>query len=141
MRKLFVAASVSIGLIVAAPALAQPTALDTKLAQFEQVTVQDLQATVKIFEAAKNTNGLTCAQAWLALAQANATVDATQLPKFHLFATFAKLYNIHLAFQGGSPVRTACAAMKDDILGSGGGILGGAALVKKLLPAMGLLGI
>jgi hypothetical protein len=122
-------------------AMAQPSLLSTKLAQFEQVTVDDLDAAVKIFAAANNAAGQTCASAWLNLAKANATVNATTLPKLHLFADLAKLYNIHTAFQAGSAVRNACAIMKDDILGSGTGILGGASLVKKFVPALAMLGI
>lgn len=115
--------------------------IKAKIAQFEQVTIADLTAAKQIFDAAKNTNGAACAAAWLALAQANATIDAAALPDPHVFSFLAKAYNLHVALQPNASLRTACAAMKDDLNGGLLGIGGGAAAVTKLVPALAMFGL
>lgn len=115
--------------------------IKAKIAQFEAVTIADLTAAKQIFDAAKNANGSACAAAWLALAQANATIDAATLPDPHLFSFLAKAYNLHVALQPGASLRTACAAMKDDLNGGLLGIGGGAAAVTKLVPALAMFGL
>lgn len=113
----------------------------SKFAQFEQITIADLTAAKQIFDAAKNTNGSACAGAWLTLAQANATIDAAALPDPHVFSFLAKAYNLHVALQTGAPLRTACAAMKDDLNSGLLGIGGGATAVTKLVPALAMFGL
>ena len=111
------------------------------LQALNQITIPDLEATVQIFDTFKNANGKACAAAWLDLLKANESVDAKTLPEPHLFSDLAKLYNLHVATQSGAALKTACAAMKED-LGSGllGG-LGGIAAVTKLAPVLGLFGL
>jgi hypothetical protein len=111
------------------------------LQALNQITIVDLDAAVQIFDTFKNPNGKACAAAWLDLLKANEAVDAKTLPEPHLFSDLAKLYNLHVATQSGAPLKTACAAMKDD-LGSGllGG-LGGVATISKLTPLLGLFGL
>lgn len=115
--------------------------IKAKITQFEQVTIADLTAAKQIFDAAKNTNGSACASAWLALAQANATANTTAADDQHLFSFLAKAYNLHVALQSGAPLRTACAAMKDDLNNGLLGISGGAAAVTKLVPALAMFGL
>jgi hypothetical protein len=111
------------------------------LQALNQITIPDLEAAVQILDTFKNVNGKACAAAWLDLLKANESVDAKTLPEPHLFSDLAKLYNLHVATQSGAPLKTACAAMKED-LGSGllGG-LGGLAAISKLAPVFALFGL
>ena len=119
-----------------------------QVAQFEKVTIADFEAGQKIYVAANNINGINCNGQLLKLAQANAAVTAATNPDGTaaapsspgLIAVVAKAYNLHVAFQPGSPTRAQCAAMKDDVLNSTSPLLNAAGLTK-LLPFFGMLGL
>jgi hypothetical protein len=111
------------------------------LQALNQITISDLEATVTIFDTFKNANGKACAAAWLDLLKANEAADAKTLPEPHLFSDLAKLYNLHVAMQSGAPLKTACAAMKDDLSSGLLSGLGGVAAVSKLAPVLGLFGL
>jgi hypothetical protein len=111
------------------------------LQALNQITIPDLEATVQIFDTFKNANGRACAAAWLDLLKANESVDARALPEPRLFSDLAKLYNLHVAMQSGAPLKTACAAMKEDLSSGLLGGLGGVAAVSKLAPVLGLFGL
>ena len=96
---------------------------------------------MQIFDTFKNANGKACAAAWLDLLKANESVDAKTLPEPHLFSDLAKLYNLHVATQSGAALKTACAAMKEDLSSGLLGGLGGIAAVTKLAPVLGLFGL
>lgn len=121
--------------------------IQAQVAEFEKTSIDDFKAAQKIYEAANNLNGMACNAQLLKVAQANAAVNATAADGTAaapsspgLIAVVAKAYNLHVAFQTGSPARSQCAAMKEDVTNSTSPLLSAAGLTK-ILPFFGMIGL